>query len=316
MSWPKRLFVAVSLFAVASSAAADPLTYQIQRTQADNPVQVVASGVFDVAFVPLIGEPINVNTFGSSNLVVRPSGTAVADVGLPDSFNGGTQEGIYIESFDAHFDITEAPLLLTNLFAPLVPLLPVPPPIPLAGAAALIDIADLDVSMVAPLSSNLISIPDPNEYHWGGVAGLRISGSLNLLIQIPGQDPIALGDPVPFEQIVNPAALAGTFSGDTVGDPTSTTLVVGVQDAEVDPDLSALIAEPLVIPLGVLGVITVAPQSLTLRVNGNVRAVNRQYGLPGSTTPFPPGAGCGIGPELAALMPVLGWLWRRRQRSA
>jgi hypothetical protein len=31
--------------------------------------------------------------------------------------------------------------------------------------------------------------------------------------------------------------------------------------------------------------------------------------------PFPPGAGCGIGPELAALLPVLAWLRRRRQRA-
>jgi len=48
-------------------------------------------------------------------------------------------------------------------------------------------------------------------------------------------------------------------------------------------------------------------------VNGSYTGVNRQHGLP-EPAPPPPAVGCGIGPELAALVPLLAWLRRRRPR--
>jgi hypothetical protein len=306
MVWSRCALFVGSLCVLASSAGAEPLLYPLQG---QNAVRVLAESVFEVSFIPLgLGEPLTVTATGSTDLTSRQSGSAVVDVGLPDAFGGGAS-GIYIESFDAHVDVNDIGTLITNLFEPLIPLLPVPPPIPLVGAIALIDIADLDVSMVAPLSSSLISTA-PNEYTWAGETALRISGSLNLSIWIPGQETIALG-PVPFDQFVDPAALAGEFTGDAV----STTLVVGSPDAVVNPDTAPLIAEPLVIPLGALGEIAVTPKRLRLAVNGNFEAVNGQYGLAPPSPPPAPGPACGIGPELAALLPLLVGLRGRRRRE-
>jgi hypothetical protein len=290
----------------AAPAAADPLLY---RLSSSNFVRVIAESDFELTFIPLgLGVPITTLTFGSTDVMSRPSGTAVADTGLPDSFDGG-QGGITLESFDAHVDVTDSLLLITDLFEPLVPLLPVPPPIPLMGAIASIDILDLDLNLVAPLSSGLISISDPNAYTWAGVAGLRISGSLNLIIEIPGQDTIAVG-PIPFDQTVDPAALTGEFTGDA----TSTRLVIGSEDVAVPPDTVQPI-EPIVIPLDVLGSIVVEPKRLRLAVTGNFTGVNTAHGLPAPPVPTP-GVGCGIGPELAALVPLLAWLRGRRQQRA
>ena len=313
MSWSKGLVAASGMLALAASAAAEPLTYVLQRDL----LQVTVDGQLQTAFVPPPGVPLtSVTTDGISSMTARPSGTAQCDTGLPDSFNGGTQEGIYIDIFEAHVDVQEAGVLLTDLFAPLVAALPPGTlPVPLVGFAGVVDIADLDVSMVAPLSSNLFSLPDPNEYDWAGVAGLRISGTLNLIVAIPGQDPIAVSDPIPFDQVVNPAALAGSFGGDTVGDPTSTTLWVGLEEATVTPDTSALQLGAIVIPLGAVGSVTVTPRNFKLKIIGNFRGVNRIYGLPNQTVTFPPGAGCGIGPELAAVVPLLAWLHGRRRRA-
>lgn len=44
----------------------------------------------------------------------------------------------------------------------------------------------------------------------------------------------------------------------------------------------------------------------------NIVDVALKYGGGGGP---PPGSGCGIGPELAALVPALGWLYRRRRRT-
>ena len=306
MSRPKSLLLAAVAAVAAAPAAADPLDYTIATA---NLVRLLFDGTLEVSLVPPVGEPIDTFVIGSTETLARPSGSAVADTGLPASFNGGTQEGIYIPSFHAHVDLTEQPLLFTDLFSQLIPLLPVPPPIPLVGAAGFVDIADLDVETVTPLSSNLISISDPNEYSWGGVAGLRISGTLNLLITIPGRDPIALG-PVPFDQTVNPAALEGTFTGDA---GVSTRLVVGSDDAVVDPNSIPPVA-PVVIPLAPLGNIEIRMNRMRIAVNGRFNAINTEYGLPPPWPQMPGGSGgCGIGPELAAVIPLLGWLWRRKR---
>jgi hypothetical protein len=307
MSPSKRLLLVASLLVGASPAAAEPLLYQIQPA---NFVRVLAEGDIDVSFVPPLGLPPTVVTStGISQMSSTQSGTATVDVGLPDNFIAG--QGLWLETFDARVDVTGSGLLLTDLFEPLLPLLPVPPPIPLVGAVALIDVADLELNLMAPISSNLLSFPDPNQYYWGGVAPLRISGVLNLLVNIPGQESIQLG-PVPFDQTLDPAALAGEFTGDDV----STTLTVSLDEATANPDTAPLIAEPLVIDLAPLGAIEVTVRRLRLVLNGRFTAVNNEYGLPRRVGLRGPAQGCGIGPELAALLPLLGWLRRRRQARA
>ena len=308
MSPSKRLLLVASLLVGASPAAAEPLVYQIQPA---NLVRVLADGDIDVSFVPPLGlPPIVVSSFGTTQLTSQQSGTATVDVGLPDYFTGG-QQGLWLETFDARVDVNGNGLLFTDLFEPLIPLLPVPPPIPLMGAVALIDVGDIELNLLAPLYSSLLSFPDPNQYYWGGTAPLRISGVLNLLVNIPGRDPIQLG-PVPFDQTLDPAALAGEFTGDDV----STTLTVSLDEATVNPDTAALIAEPLVIDLAPLGSIEVTVKRLRLAVNGNFTAINRDSGLPRRVGLRGPAAGCGMGPELAVLLPLLGWLRRRRQARA
>jgi hypothetical protein len=82
-----------------------------------------------------------------------------------------------------------------------------------AGAVAFIDIADLDVTLLGPLESSLLSVGDPSTYSWGGVAPLRIAGNLELLIAIPGQQAIQFAS-AHFGVETSQGALAGTFAGD------------------------------------------------------------------------------------------------------
>jgi hypothetical protein len=271
-------------------------------------VRVVVVGDVDVTYTPPLGlgAPTTTTLSGSSTLSGVPSGAGVADVGLPDQFAGGAQ-GLLLSAFDAHTEFDEAGALITNAFDDVVPLLPAPPPIPLMGAVVLVDIAELDVNLLGPLESSLLSIDDPSEYHWGGVAPLRIAGSLNLLIWIPGQDPIQFAS-AGFGLETSEGALAGTFGGDA----TLTRLVVGLDDATLDPDTTGLV-QPYVLDLTPLGVISVTPKRLRLVANARYTAVNREYGLPSSAPPPP--LGCGIGPELAALLPALACLRRLRRRA-
>ena len=55
-----------------------------------------------------------------------------------------------------------------------------------------------------------------------------------------------------------------------------------------------------------LGGISVNLTRLRIRVDGAFTGLNRKFGLPGATGGTP--IGCGIGPELALLVPALGRL--------
>src|SRR5262245_47156463 len=112
MPWPRSLLLAAAAAVAAAPAAADPLDYNIATA---NLVRVLIDSTLTVSLVPPVGEPINTFVLGSTETLLRPSGSAVADTGLPDSFNGGTSEGIYIPAFHAHLDSTEQPLLFTDL---------------------------------------------------------------------------------------------------------------------------------------------------------------------------------------------------------
>jgi hypothetical protein len=301
MSWSKLLLLVPGLLVAAASAAADPLDYTLQRAGL---VRLLADSVVVVTYTPPLGlgEPTTKYLIGNTDLTGSPSGSAVADVGLPDQFAGGAN-GLLLSAFDAHVEFEDFSALLTNLFDDIVPLLPAPPPIPLAGAALLVDVATLDVNLLGPLDSSLVSLDDPNTYYWGGVAPLAIDGNLNLLIAIPGQEPIQFAS-AHFGLDSSQGALAGSFDGDA----TMTRIVVGLDDASLNPDTSGLV-QPYVLDLAPLGAISVTVQRLRLVANASMRGVNQEYGLPGgAAAPL----GCGIGPELAALLPALAWLRRRR----
>lgn len=301
MSWRNRLIPVACLLAWSASASADPRIYQIQGLQSIVGVSVV--GDIQVTLSPLLGPPVSYSLFGSSNLTGRPSGSGVADVGLPNSFAGGAQ-GLLLSAFQANTQFLDGGILLTDIFG-LLP--PIETPIPLEGAAFVADIADLVLILDGPLSSPLTSVSDPDEYLWAGEAPLTIAGSLNLSVAIPGQEPIGLAEPVDFSVPLSPGALFGSFTGDTA----TTTLVVGLDPVDIDPDTSEFM-QPIPIDLGLLGSITVTPSRLRLVVNASYTGLNKQGGL----TPAPAAPGCGIGPELAALIPALGWLWRRRRSDA
>jgi len=307
MSWSKSLLLVASVLATASAAAADELIYPLQGTSFFR--MVIETNVV-VTFTPPLGEPITETTLVSSTLTSPTTGSGTADVGIPGYFAGG-EHGLLLSAFDAHTDFTGIHTLLTNLFDDIVPLLPAPPPIPLVGAVLFVDYADLDVNLMGPLQSSLISIgpDDPNVYYWGGVAPIQLSGSLNLKVSIPGQE-----DPIPFEPVpFGPQTLDGALAGSFTGDAATTVLVVGLEDAALAPDTIPT-PEPVVIDLTPLGSISVVTQRMRLAVNGNVRGVNSEYALPPPLFFRGSGSSCGIGPELAALLPVLGWLRRWRQR--
>ena len=294
---------ALPLLVYAATAAADPLTYQIPRRA--SLVNVAIEGDASVTFNPILGLPTTVSLLnGFSTLSGTPSGGGVADVGLPNAWNGGAG-GIYIASFAADTAVEDGTFLFTDLFGVLLEMLPpIETPVPLVGAGFLVDILDLRVALDGPLSAPLLPVGDPNHFSWVTEGPLTVSGSLNLSVVIPGQEPISLGEPVPFSVPLSRTPVAGGFSGDAV----STTLELGVEPLAVDPDTSGI--EPIVVDLGVAGNISVVLTRLRLNVDAAYTAVNRQYGLtPGGTGAI---GGCGIGPELALLLPALGWLRRRR----
>lgn len=284
----------------AASASAAPLLYRIVGPQQVINVIVAADAV--VTYGPPLLPPVTVPLLdGTSILTGRAQGTATADVGLPGAFMGGAN-GVVVSSGQLDTTFTESVILFTDIFGQLPP---IPSPVPLVGAALVVHIAELELVLDGPLSSPLVPSGEPNEFLWAGDAPLTVNGSLNLSVAIPGQDPIGLPEPVPFSVPLSPGALAGAFSGDA----TSTTLDVGVEALDLEPELSAGVT----IDLGALGSLDVDLTRVFLRIDGTYSLTNRTHGLP----PAGGGAGgCGMGPELVLLLPALGWLRRRRARPA
>jgi hypothetical protein len=292
-----QALAAAALGLGASAAVAEPLTYPIRPADALANVAIVADAV--VSYGPPLGPPVHVNFADlSANLAGRPNGNAVADTGLP-SFDAGAH-GIWLHSFQANTSFLNNALLLTDVFGQLPP---IPSPVPLVGAAYFLDIADLTIRTTEPLVSPLLP-NGTNEFLWAGEAALVVEGAVNLFVTIPGQEPIGLQEPVPFSVPLDTAGLTGGFSGDAA----STTLDVGVPPLEVETDLP-----PSTVPidLGALGSVSVTLTRLTLVVDGTFTGVNRKYGLTGGAPAAVPG--CGMGPELALLVPALAALRRRRR---
>lgn len=299
MAFRQWQFALAAVWIGAASASAEPLTYPIAAV---NPlVNVVVVGDAEVSYGPPLGPPVTISLLdGTANLAGRPRGSAVAEVGLPSAFMGGAN-GIALSSFSADTRFADSAILLTDIFGQLPP---IPSPVPLVGAALVVEIAELTVRLDGPLESSLVP-SGANEWLWAGAAPLTVEGSVNLSVAIPGQEPIGLPEPVPFSVPLDPGVLTGAFSGDA----TSTTLDVGVEALEARTDASGSI----LIDLGALGGLHVTLTRLTLLIDGSYSGVNRQYGLPPANGGVP---GCGMGPELALLLPALGYLRRRRGRPA
>lgn len=289
--------LAVAAFCLpAVPAAAEPLTYQFRPAQPV--VRVIVTGDVDVTYGPPLGPPVTISLAdGTSTLAGRPNGSAVADTGLPD-FAGGSH-GIWLASFDTETTFTDSAVLFTDIFGQLPP---IPTPVPLVGAAFVADIAQLVIRTEEPLVSPLLP-NGPNRFLWAGEAALTVEGALNLSVLIPGQEPIGLPAPIPFSVPLDTAGLAGAFSGDAV----STKLDVGLEPVDVPTDATGSID----ISLGALGGLSVTLTSFDLVIDGTFSGVNRTQGLP----PAPGGGvvGCGMGPELALLLPALAWVRRRRR---
>ncbi len=282
----------------AAPVAAEPLTYPLQRLVPV--VDVSLTGTAAVTLVPVLGPPTSLSLLdGFSTLVGRPGGSAVADVGLPGQFAGGAH-GLDLSSLLATVSFDESAIFLTDVFEQLPP---IPSPVPLVGAALIVDIADLAIQLDGPLEAPLVPL-GPSAFSWAGAAPLTVSGTLNLRLVIPGQAPIGLEEPVPFSAPLSPGVLAGSFAGDAA----STTLDVGVDALELDTDPSALAVG---LQLAGLGSLNVQLTQLRIRIDGTFTGTNRKHGLPAGGGVVP---GCGIGPELALLVPALGWLRRRRSR--
>jgi hypothetical protein len=291
-----RLLLAAAISIAAVSAAAEPLTYPIRAL--DPVVLVSLAGDAEVTYAPPLLPPTTVSLLdGISTLQGRPRGSAVADVELPDAFLNGAN-GILLSSFEAETTFNEAAVLLTDIFSQLPE---IPSPVPLVGAAFLVEILDLTLRLDEPMGSPLTSTGE-NQWAWLGQASLTVEGNLNLAVLIPGQEPIGLPAPIPFSQPISPAVLTGAFSGDA----TSTTLDIGVAALELEPDVAS---HAVPIDLGALGSIHVNLTRLELVLDASYTGVNRQYGIAPGGGGVP---GCGIGPELALLLPALGWLRRRR----
>src|SRR5688572_25619882 len=148
---------AAALALGAPAASAEPLTYPFRAL--DRVVHVLVQGDAEVRYGPPLGEPVTVSLAdGSSNLVGAPRGSAVADTGLP-SFEGGAH-GIWLDSCEVETTFSEAAILFTDIFGQLPP---IPSPVPLVGAAFVVDIAELVIRTEEPLVSPLV--PDgPNHF--------------------------------------------------------------------------------------------------------------------------------------------------------
>ena len=303
-SWCASAMLALAALISAASARAEPLDYEVAQTFAG---RMFINADVEVRFTPPVEPPISRDLFGSTDLTGQNFGSGVLDVGLPGNFDGGSQ-GLLLSAFNARTEFNDTTVLLTNVFDDLVADLPIGLPVPLVGAILMLDIGDLYVDLLGPLESPFVTLVDPDVYHWAGLAPLQISSDVNLLLWIPGQEPIQFAS-TSFRLAVSDGALVGTFNGNE----TLTGLTVGVDEADVKPETDDYTA-PWAVYAGPLGSVTLSVNALRLVIKGKYRAVNRDYGLPAASPPAS-APGCGVGPELAALLPLLGWL-RRRQRGA
>jgi hypothetical protein len=302
-AWCANAMLALAILIGASPARAEPLDYEVAQTFLG---RVLVDANVEVQYTPPVGPALSQYLIASTDLRGQNFGSGVLDVGLPGNFDGGSQ-GLLLSAFNARTEFNDTTVLLTNVFDDLAADLPIPPPVPLIGAILLLDIGDLYVDLLGPLESPFLTLADPDVYYWAGVAPLQISSDVNLLLSIPGQQPVQFAS-TSFRLAASDGALVGTFDGDE----SLTALTVGVDEANVKPETDDYTA-PFAVYAGPLGSITLRVSRLKLVMNGKYRAANKDYGLPAASPPAS-APGCGVGAGRAALMPQFSWL-RRRPRG-
>jgi hypothetical protein len=207
--WRRRAAFGIGVMAawLASPVGAVPLTYNIVVAESSSSSQMTLTSHIDVT-------PDLLNTFPQDNFDteiatsdVDPSSHAIADVGLPGSFNNGAN-GITI----SQLTYTMSPLNQYNFGVVSVPLSITGSPSQLFSYVA--QVGSLSITLDSPLTSSLT----PNGsggYLWAGTGNVTLSGTIIPGILIPTVQTIVLG-PYPFSQQLT-MPLAGTFSGDGTG---------------------------------------------------------------------------------------------------
>jgi PEP-CTERM motif len=200
----RALLAAGAIVGFVGSAWAVPLNYQVVVAESDINTTMSAAATVDINPDLLNQFPQFGTLTGTSTTKPTSSSHAVADVGLPGSFNNGAG------------GITFSQLTFTTLLAPGVMdgfgAISVPGGIQLIAYTA--KVASLSITLDAPFSSSLTPI-GAGEWAWAGVANVTISGIIAPTVTIPTVQEVALG-PYPFSQAIT-MPLAGTFSGDGTG---------------------------------------------------------------------------------------------------
>src|SRR5262249_25323065 len=140
----------------------------------------------------------------TSNNDVDPSSYAIADVGLPGSFNNGAG------------GITVSKLQFTTYPGDLFGVGTIAVPLNLTGSSSqalgyMAQVGALNIKLDSPVTSALTPI-GTGEWLWAGTGNVTISGTLIPAVIIPTVQTVHFGPYAFSEQVTMP--LAGTFSGD------------------------------------------------------------------------------------------------------
>jgi hypothetical protein len=229
--------VAVAGF-LASSVAAVPLTYNVVVAESNITASLNASAAFDVN--PDLLNQFPQFGFLASNSTTQPlpSSHAVADVGLPSSFNNGAN-GITI----SQLTWTTQPAVMDGFGVITVPLSITGSPTQFVGYTA--KVAALTLTLDSPLTSSLTPGVNPNEWLWAGTGNVTLSGIIAPTVDIPTQPTVQLG-PFPFSQSLT-MPLAGTFSGDATGTEVTLGIPLGTLQNQ------SLGLPPINVPLDITG---------------------------------------------------------------
>src|SRR5262249_16058986 len=169
--WAGIAVVAASSW-IAGAAAGAPLLYKVVVAESNSRIDMSAGAAIDVNPDFLNQFPIATNFAGTSNTFPVPSSKAVADVGLPGSFDPAN--GI---------TFSELPLGFVNLPGTLTGFGSVPVPLDITGSsfqlvAFTAKVSALSIVLDAPFSSPLVASGNQNEWLWAGTGNVTISGVL------------------------------------------------------------------------------------------------------------------------------------------
>ena len=229
---------------IAGSASALPLTYNVVVSESNSRIDMAAGAGIDVNpdFLDLF--PQGATLAGTSNTFPLPSSNAVADVGLPGSFDPAT--GITFSELTARFG--QLPGTLTGFGTVTVPLDITGSGVQFVAFTA--KVSSFSIVLDAPLSSPLVAGVNPNEWLWAGAGNVTISGTLDPIVSIPGQPDITLGS-FPFSQAVT-MPLAGTFSGI----PTGSQVTLGIPLGSITNQTLTIPPINVLEPIDLLGLVT------------------------------------------------------------